>query len=63
MLRLFLQNKGVALSREEIVERLWTQDVEEIDMRVVDGHIKKLRGKLRSFSIMSVRGYGYKWNE
>lgn len=63
LLRFFLQNKGVALSREEIVEKLWTQTIEEIDMRVVDGHIKKLREKLRSFSIMSVRGYGYKWNE
>lgn len=63
LLHLFLQNKGVALSREEIVDKLWTKDVEEVDIRIVDGHIKKLRSKLQSFSIMSVRGYGYKWNE
>lgn len=63
MLVMFLENKGVALSREKIAEALWTTDIEEIDLRVIDGHIKRLRKKLRLFSIVSVRGYGYKWNE
>ena len=63
ILVLFLRNKGIALSRESIAEQIWTQDIEEIDLRVIDGHIKRLRSKLKLFSIISIRGYGYKWNE
>lgn len=63
LLVLFLTNKGTALSREEIAERLWSNDIENIDLRVIDGHIKRLRSKLSLFSISSVRGYGYKWSE
>lgn len=63
LLVLFLTNKGMALSREEIAEKLWSNDIENIDLRVIDGHIKRLRSKLSLFSISSVRGYGYKWSE
>lgn len=63
LLVLFLQNKGTALSREDIAEQLWSNDIENIDLRVIDGHIKRLRSKLSLFSISSVRGYGYKWSE
>lgn len=63
LLVLFLKNKGIALSREEIAEELWSKDIETIDLRVIDGHIKRLRSKLSLFSISSVRGYGYKWSE
>lgn len=63
LLTLFLQNKGKALSREFIAEQVWTNDIEDIDLRVIDGHIKRLRAKLALFCISSVRGYGYKWNE
>ena len=63
LLVLFLTNKGKALSREEIAEKLWSNDIENIDLRVIDGHIKRLRSKLSLFSISSVRGYGYKWSE
>ena len=63
ILKLLLQNKGIALSREEIVDSIWTQEVEAVDLRIVDGHIKKLRHKLKTLAIMSIRGYGYKWSE
>ena len=63
LLVLFLENKGVALNRETISEKIWTTDIEDIDLRAIDGHIKRLRAKLKLFSIVSVRGYGYKWNE
>ncbi|MBO0454757.1 response regulator [Candidatus Enterococcus murrayae] len=63
LLVLFLKNKGTALSREDIAEQLWSNDIENIDLRVIDGHIKRLRSKLSLFSISSVRGYGYKWSE
>ncbi|MCP1103457.1 response regulator transcription factor [Aequitasia blattaphilus] len=63
LLVLFLENKGVALSREEIAEKLWTIEIENVELRVIDGHVKRLRAKMGLFSISSVRGFGYKWNE
>ncbi|MDH6367493.1 MULTISPECIES: response regulator transcription factor [unclassified Breznakia] len=63
LLVFFLENKGVALSREEIAEKIWTIDIEDIELRVIDGHIKRLRSKLNIYCITSIRGYGYKWDE
>ncbi|MFV0393631.1 MAG: response regulator transcription factor [Coprobacillaceae bacterium] len=63
ILELLLENKNQILSREEIVEKIWMLPVTEIEPRVVDVHIKNLRDKLRIFSILTVRGFGYKWNE
>lgn len=63
LLVFFLENKGVAFSRDEIIDNVWDEHVEEVDERIVDVHVKKLRQKLNTFSIMSIRGYGYKWNE
>lgn len=63
LLQLFLENKGVAFTREEIVEKLWTSEIEMLDPRAVDKHIQRLREKINCFSIISIRGYGYKWNE
>lgn len=63
ILKLLLSNKGVAVSREEILEHAWDDNEMDVDMRIIDGHIKKLRRKLKLQSIWSVRGYGYKWEE
>lgn len=63
ILELLLENKNEILSREEIIEKIWMLPITEIDPRVVDVHIKNLRDKLRIFSISTIRGYGYKWNE
>ncbi|MCP1108862.1 response regulator transcription factor [Ohessyouella blattaphilus] len=61
LLVLFLENRGIALSREMIADKLWTKEIEKVELRVIDGHIKRLRAKLGIYSISSVRGYGYKW--
>lgn len=63
LLVMFLENKGVPLSREEIAGKLWTIDIEDVELRVIDGHVKRLRAKMGLFCISSVRGFGYKWNE
>lgn len=63
MLKILLENKGKAVSRDEIIESLWDEEFEVIDTRIVDGHIKELRKKMDIQSIVSIRGYGYKWNE
>lgn len=63
ILKIFLSNKNKVLSREDFVELAWEEPAIDVDIRLVDSHIKKLRDKLRSRSIMTVRGYGYRWNE
>lgn len=63
ILKVFLKNKNKVISREDLIELAWNDVVEEVDPRLVDNHIKKLRDKIKSVSIMTVRGYGYRWNE
>ena len=44
-------------------EEAWEDPLEDVDIRLVDSHIRNLREKLNSVSLMTVRGYGYRWNE
>jgi len=55
-------NKGIALSREQILNSVWDYDYFG-DTRTVDTHIKKLRLKLgdKGEFIQTVRGLGYKF--
>lgn len=61
LLEYMVVNKNMVLSREQILKSVWGYDFEG-GTRVVDNHIKKLRGKLDSFSkrIKTVIGSGYK---
>ncbi len=63
ILLIFLTSKNKVITREDLVDQAWQEPVETVDLRLVDGHVKKLRDKLNSTSIMTVRGYGYRWNE
>jgi len=53
-------NRGIALSRDKLVNNLWGYDYEG-DVRVIDVHIMRLRKKLRGRFIHTVRGMGYKF--
>ncbi|MEG2457465.1 MAG: response regulator transcription factor [Bacilli bacterium] len=62
LLSYFIQNKKVALSREQLLNKVWSYDFYGDD-RTVDTHIKMLRhnlGKYRTL-IKTVRGVGYKF--
>ena len=61
LLLFFLENKGVALSREKILNGVWNYDYFG-DLRTVDTHVKQLRSKLGSSGemIVTVRGVGYR---
>jgi len=64
LLQIFIEHKGQALSREQIVELVWGIDFMGED-RTVDSHIKNLREKLRNIGIeeqliKTVWGIGYK---
>lgn len=57
-----VQNKNIALSRENILEAVWKYDYYGDD-RTVDTHIKMLRHSLKDYRkhIVTVRGMGYKF--
>ncbi|HIY07881.1 MAG TPA: response regulator transcription factor [Firmicutes bacterium] len=61
LLAYLLRNKGLVLTREQIMRAVWGFDFEG-ESRTVDMHIKQLRQKLGSWGtrIVTVRGVGYK---
>lgn len=64
MLCLFMENPGLAFSRDKLLDKIWGQDVYVTD-RVVDVNVKRLRDKLRSEKerLETVRGIGYRFND
>ncbi len=58
----FMENKGIALSRERILNSVWNYDYFG-DARTIDTHVKKLRSKLgvRGSYIHTIWGLGYKF--
>lgn len=58
----FINNKGIALSREQLLNNIWNYDYFGND-RTVDTHIKMLRNNLGEYRdlITTVRGMGYKF--
>lgn len=63
LLTYFLQNQGIALSREKILNNVWNYDYYG-DARTIDTHVKKLRSKLgdKGDLIKTIWGMGYKFD-
>ncbi|MEY8236689.1 response regulator transcription factor [Lachnospiraceae bacterium 66-29] len=62
LLTYFIENKGIALSREKILNHVWNYDYFG-DARTIDTHVKKLRNKLggKGDYIKTIWGMGYKF--
>ena len=62
LLEFFMTNKGVALSRDKILNNVWNYDYFG-DARTIDTHVKKLRAKMgeKGDSIKTIWGMGYKF--
>ncbi len=65
ILKLFMQNPGRALSREDILSAVWGKESEG-DLKIVDVNIRRLRIKIEDDAtapayITTVWGFGYKW--
>ncbi len=62
LLLYFVENKGIALSRERILNSVWNYDYFG-DARTIDTHVKKLRSKMGSKGdcIKTIWGMGYKY--
>ena len=63
LLTYFIQNQGLALSRDTILNNVWNYDYFG-DARTIDTHVKKLRSKLGSKGnyIKTIWGMGYKFD-
>ena len=67
IMRMFMENPGKALSREEILDLVWGRDYFG-ELKIVDVNIRRLRMKVEDepshpTHIMTVWGYGYRWEE
>ena len=64
LLTYFVENKGIALSREKILNNVWNYDYFG-DARTIDTHVKKLRSKMgeKGEMIKTIWGMGYKLSE
>lgn len=62
LLSYFMQNRGIALSREKILNGVWNYDYFG-DARTIDTHVKKLRSKMgeKGDLIKTIWGMGYKF--
>ncbi len=63
LLSYFVENKGIALSREKILNAVWNYDYYG-DARTIDTHVKKLRSKMgeKGKLIQTIWGMGYKFD-
>ena len=63
LLTYFVENRGIALSREKILNAVWNYDYYG-DARTIDTHVKKLRSKMggKGSYIKTIWGMGYKFD-
>lgn len=62
LLRIFVENQGITLSRSDLVDRIWTDGAEYVDENALSVTVKRLRDKLGAAQyIKTVYGIGYSW--
>ena len=61
LLRLFMQNRGIVLSRNLIMDKIWDMNF-DVESRTLDVHLKTLRAKLgeSAYHIKTIRNVGYR---
>lgn len=64
ILALFLENRGRIFTREELMKKIWPENVIVAD-RSIDVHITRIRNKISPYgkNIVSRSGYGYGWQD
>lgn len=66
LLYYFMKNPNIVLSREQLINQIYSYNEDTVLDRTIDSHIKKLRGKIEEnpanpTRIITVRGMGYKF--
>lgn len=59
LLLMFVKNKGTAFGREQILDKVWS-DNNDVSDRVVDDTLRRLRKKLPDINIQTIYGFGYR---
>jgi DNA-binding response OmpR family regulator len=67
ILRTLMENEGIVLGRDRLLQKVWDVDGEFIDDNTLSVHIRKLREKVEEDPskpklIETLRGLGYRWN-
>ena len=62
ILLFFVRHKGQAISREQLLHQVWSDDYFGND-RIVDNYVKTIRKKLPQILIETIYGYGYRYNQ
>ena len=63
LLKLFVQNMGQTLSRELLLQRIWSDGAEFVEENALSVTVKRLRQKLPDAPIRTVYGIGYVWEK
>lgn len=61
LLRLLVSNIGITLSREMLMDRIWTDGAEFVEENALSVTMKRLREKLPGIPVKTVYGIGYVW--
>ncbi len=62
LLRILTDNAGITISRDRLIDRIWTDGAEYVDENALSVTVKRLRDKLNAKdSIRTVYGIGYMW--
>lgn len=65
LLATLVANTGRTLSREDLIDALWTDGGDRPDVRTVDVHVRRLRRRLSGYSsiVRTIRGAGYRFDD
>lgn len=63
LLKLFVQNMGQTLSRDLLLQRIWSDGTEFVEENALSVTVKRLRQKLPDAPIRTVYGIGYVWEK
>lgn len=61
LLKLLVANKGITLSREKVMDRIWTDGAEFVEENALSVTVGRLRQKLDGAPIKTIYGIGYVW--
>ncbi len=61
LLKLLVSHKGITLSREMLIDRIWTDGAEFVEENALSVAVNRLRSKLPGIPIKTVYGIGYVW--
>lgn len=63
ILLILMRNSGVIVTRQSLLQNIWDNNDVFIDDNTLSVHISRLRDKVGSEHIVTVRGIGYRWEE